>query len=139
MVVIGGVPVRQEEFSAYLEKNGQEYKAAKLPDDVERGVPKECFKNASQLVIGRDDLEYVEGIAYPGSLRDSGLGFLHAWAVKKDGTVVDNTWDKPEDAKYFGVKYDRNAYMKHLMKTEMYGVFGGKDSVTREVLERGGL
>lgn len=136
-IILGDIPVRQEAFSAYLEANGQEWKAAPLPKGVRMGVPKECFKNATGLVLKDSSLSYVEGVAYTKKLGD--LGFLHAWAVRKDGTVVDNTWRDPENSRYFGVKYDQKKYLAHLWKTKMYGIFGGDSQTARQVLERGGL
>lgn len=137
-VVLGDVPVPHGDYVKFLGRTGaKEWRASPRPDDVDRGTPKECFKNASLLMLRRDDLDYCEGVAYIPQL--PGVGFLHAWCVDRDGNVVDNTWDHPEDCTYYGVKYDRERYLKHIFKTKMYGVFGGDDKVARKVLKKGGL
>ncbi len=137
--VLGDVPVPPHQFAAYLSKYGQEWKPGKLPKGVPMGEPKSCFMNASRLVLDDPDkYSYCEGIAYAHGVPQH-LGFLHAWAVTKSGKVVDNTWEHPEKAVYFGVKYDYEKYMKHLVVTGMYGIFGGDTKTARKVIERGGI
>lgn len=136
-ILIGGPPAPQEKIFEYVEKYGKEYAGAALPAGYDRGPHKECFANATLLVIMHDDLDYVEGIAYAADLGP--LGFMHAWAVTKEGVVIDNTWDKPENCRYFGVKYDKAAYLEHIMTTEHYGVLGGDDRTALKVLKKGGL
>jgi len=121
----------------YIAAYGEEHTAAPLPSDVGRGTPKQCYKNASLLVMEREDLDYAEGIAYSGELGD--LPFQHAWAVTKDGTVVDPTWDNPENSKYFGITYDRGRYLKYLYKAKLYGVLGSTDKNARNAIKTGGM
>jgi len=136
LVLLGGgvSGVSDKTVSDYLEANGKEWEASELPDGIERGEKKECYKNASQLTINNSELDYVEGIAYTDKLGLE-LGFLHAWAATKDGKVVDNTWGEPEKCTYFGVKYDKAKYLSHLAKTGVYGVLGGEVKTAKRVLK----
>jgi len=139
MVLMGfDVPIHQDQFSAMIETKGQEWKAAALPPDVERGEPSQCFMNATHLMMERPDLDYCEGIAYSQDV-GGGFAFLHAWCVDKDGTVIDPTWAHPEGSRYFGVKYDRKAYLKHIMRTKLFGVVGGDPVQAAKVIKQGGL
>ena len=120
----------------YVAAYGQEFTAAPLPADIERGPYKECFKNASLLVMQRNDLTYVEGYGTPDNLHD--LTFLHAWAVDAQGVVYDNTWDNPEKSTYFGVKYDRTKYIAYLYKARIYGVLGSTNKNYENAIATGG-
>jgi hypothetical protein len=129
--------IRENDFFDYLEKNGQEWPAQELPEGIERGEPQQCYKNASLLSM-QGHGNYCEGIAYVEKLGTQ-IGFLHAWVVDKDGKVIDNTFDHPEKAKYFGVKYDKKKYARHLVKTKVFGVFGGDTKAAEKVIKKGGL
>lgn len=135
---MGELPAPPSGISDYLEKHGQEWEPQALPQDVEQGLPQECFRNASLLVMGRRDLSYCEGVAYAAGLPDD-LGFLHAWAVTNDGKVIDPTWENPEQCKYFGVKYDRATYLKRLYKKKVFGVLGGDTKSARAAILKGGI
>jgi hypothetical protein len=117
----------------YVAAYGEEFTAAPLPVDVRPGKPKECFKNASLLVLERPDLTYVEGFA-----THYGLSILHAWAVTADGTVIDPTWKHPEKSRYFGVQYDREKYLKHLWTAKVYGVLGSSFKNSERAIQTGG-
>ena len=138
-MVLGGLEfTANEEVAKYLTKNGQEWQAQELPSKYSKMENNQCFMNASLLMLEHPELSYCEGIAYSGNLPKE-MGFLHAWTVTSDGKVVDPTWHNPEKATYFGVKYEKKKYMAHLVKTKMYGVFGGSDKVAKAVLKRGRL
>lgn len=135
--VLGDVPVPHGDFMAYLETAGaREWTPAPLPCDVSRGEPKSCFMNASLAMLADDSLDYCEGVAIAANIT---LPFLHAWAVDADGNVVDPTWDNPEKCRYYGVRYDRKKYTRHIFKTQFYGVFGGSGRIARRILKKGGL
>jgi hypothetical protein len=136
-VVLGGPAIPPDEFLAFLRERGREWTAAPLPGTVERGVPRECFRNAFLAVLGDESLRYVEGVAIrPGM---DGLGFLHAWCVDGNGRVVDPTWDNPEESRYYGMEFDRKRLTKHVMREKIYGVFGGRNKSARKIFEKGGL
>lgn len=120
----------------YIAAHGQEFNAQPLPADVEPGTPKECYRNASMLVMSRSDLTYAEGFAETHKL--PGLAFLHAWAVDRSGNVVDPTWPEPAKAKYFGVKYDRIKYLKALYKQKLFGVLGAGGKVAEKAIATDG-
>lgn len=120
----------------YVGAYGEAFTSAPLPKDIDRAPFKECYKNVSLLVMQREDLDYAEGFA-----TNHGTGemvFQHAWAVTKDGTVVDPTWDEPEKAKYFGIRYDRASYLKYLYSAKIYGVLGSTEKNVRAAIETGG-
>jgi hypothetical protein len=131
-----GAPSRihPNELRDYLAAYGQEWQAAPLPADVERGKMGDCYKNATHAIIEHPDWRYAEGYAYTSKVP---LPILHGWAVKPDGTVADPTWTDA-GARYFGVAYDREAYLAHIVKTKMYGVLGGKAKDAEQVIKTGG-
>lgn len=128
------------EFDAavrYVGAYGEHFKAAPLPSTVHPGRPKECYKNASLLVMENPEYDFVEGFAKSGSTGD--LVFAHAWAVDRaTGDVVDNTWTEPEQAQYFGVRYDRKAYLKYLYTAKIYGVLGSTPQNSARAIANGG-
>lgn len=119
----------------YVAAYGEEFKSAPLPDGVEKGPDRECYRNASLLVMTHPEYDYAEGFAKVEELPE--LTFMHAWAVTKDGTVVDPTWRKPEMSQYFGVRYDRAAYLKYLYRAEIYGVLGSTEKNARRATDTG--
>ncbi len=119
----------------YVQAKGELYYGSPLPEGEEPGTPKECFANATHLVIQHSDWRYVEGFAMSEGL----LPVLHGWCVTAEGKVVDNTFTDPERAAYFGVVYDRSAYLKHLYKAKFYGLLGGADKISVKILKKGGL
>ena len=139
-VFILGATVHAAAVNGYLKNAGAtEMTPAPLPEGVERGERGNCYANATGLMIRNEDLDFCEGIAYPSGAA-GGMAFMHAWAVdQKTGKVVDPTWDKPEECRYYGVRYDRKKYLKHIVKAKMYGVLGGDFRDAAKVVERGGL
>jgi hypothetical protein len=138
-VILGTNMLGEREVKEYLKKNNaREWKAAPLRKGVQKGPYRQCYENATQVVLSDKELDFVEGYGYTPKT-PKGMVFLHAWAVDKDGNVVDPTWDNPEKCTYFGVKYDRAKYLKHIYKTKYYGVLGGTDKSARKVIERGSL
>lgn len=117
----------------YIAAYGEEFTPQSLPSQYKRGEMKECYKNASLLVMANRDLDFVEGIAYSND-----MPFMHAWAVDKAGRVVDPTWEHPEKCQYFGVKYDRSKYLKYLYKAKIYGVLSSTQKNAEKAVDTGG-
>lgn len=102
----------------------QTWAEANKDGEYEQGKLRECYKNALELVLQHPDLTYVEGYAY-GSI----LPVQHAWAVDRDGKVIDPTWsrlegDLSEKREYFGVPFSRDYVLHTVLENEVYGVFG---------------
>lgn len=136
--IVIGAHHSSEAISGYLEKNkAKEFKAAKLPKKVTRGQLGHCYENATLAVIHNPELQYAEGVAFSAATGE--LGYLHAWAVDKDGSVVDPTWDEPEKGRYYGVVYDKAKYLSHARKTGYYGVLGNIFENANKVMKRGHL
>jgi hypothetical protein len=119
----------------YVAAYGQSFTAAPLPEGVKRGPQNECYSNATKLVLQHPELTYAEGFAENSNIQ--GIAFAHAWAVTEDGKVVDPTWDNPEKSTYFGVKYDRKAYLKAVFKQKFYGVIGADDKTAANAVKTG--
>jgi GNAT superfamily N-acetyltransferase len=107
---------------------GRSWEPQPLPENVAkwRGKPKECYKNAADAVIGMDgkdplpDSRYVEGYVHVAGIE--GLPIAHAWAVDKDGKVLELTLDEP-GVEYVGVEVPTDVLTATLLRREMYGVF----------------
>lgn len=83
---------------------GRAWQAQALPDDYWQMEIQQCYSNTLVLVENERGLRYVEGYA----LSEHGiLPVLHAWAVDRRGRVIDTTWDRPENAAYYGVVIPR--------------------------------
>lgn len=119
----------------YVKSKGKEFLGQPLPKNIQRGTPKQCFANATHLVVAKEGWNYAEGFA----MRDGLLPVLHAWAVDDKGGVVDNTFEDPEHCAYVGIVYDRKKYMKHILKKKFYGLLGGRDKDSVGILQRGGI
>lgn len=86
--------------------------------DRPRGIPKQCFKNAFELMLTRQDLIYCEGFAL------STIPILHAWCVDESGRIYDNTWlqNRHNEVEYIGVPFDRKWVQNQVEKSGVYGV-----------------
>lgn len=54
-----------------------------------KGAEDQCFRNTMALVMKHSELVYVEGFARPHKLSPV---YQHAWAVTREGIIVDTTW-----------------------------------------------
>jgi hypothetical protein len=119
----------------YVLAEGQKFTGSPLPPDISLGTVKECFRNATLLVIENPGWKYAEGFAMPPNL----LPVLHGWCVTPEGKVIDNTFRDPEKCAYHGVVYDRDKFIKHMYKAKFYGLLGGRNKDAVQILARGGL
>lgn len=100
----------------FVLQHGQAFEFHPLPERMERGPMKECFRNAFNMMLQeRNDLIYVEGFAY-GCV----IPVHHAWCVDKDGRVFDFTWE--EGWGYYGIPFKREFVMETILRTERFGV-----------------
>ena len=103
----------QEQF---VLEHGREWTAAKLPGRFSRMTPRECFMNATNLVLEDPSLTYVEGFAA------GVIPVHHAWVVDLDGSVIDPTWKDPENSTYFGVPFEREYLLETIQESGYYGL-----------------
>lgn len=81
-----------------------------LPDAFPVMEPRQCYRNAHELVLDDPDrLYYVEGWAY-GHV----LPVQHAWVEDKlTGDIIDPTWadlDFDDPCFYLGIRFDANTH-----------------------------
>lgn len=128
--------VRYDELQRYIAAYGQEFKAAPRPANMRKDPDKQCYRNSSLHVLSDPTLRYAEGYATSEAI--GGLTIMYAWAVAPDGTVIDSTWRDPEKNHYFGVVYDSEKYLAHIVKTGMYGVLSNTDANAQHAIDTGG-
>lgn len=107
---------------------GQGFKYRDRPAEVERDIPKECFRNALLLAMSRPDLNYAEGFVLSTDLP---ILIHHAWCVDLAGLVVEPTLPRtdedgectPENTTYFGVVLDNIGEILDVIRgTRTYGL-----------------
>lgn len=109
-----------ESAHGFCLKYGVAFEGAPLPDRIDRGIPKECFRNAALLVTSfKRKLIYCEGWGATPRVR---IPIHHAWAVDAQGRVIDPTWDDPETCVYFGVPFDTEEMYRLIEESGSYGL-----------------
>ena len=108
----------QHTIHGFVLKHGREMIAQPRPEWCERGVPKECFSNATHLSI-RTGLIYVEGFMVR---RGIPFPIHHGWCVDDDNTVIDPTITDPEQCEYYGIPINSEFLHDQMHKSGMYGV-----------------
>lgn len=100
---------------------GEEFDGQPLPEGIKPGVPQQCYENARQLCESVDwALDYYEGYA----MKEQLFPIPHAWVVDPlDGTVIDNTWERPETVTYVGVRIDRDVVYDQMKRTGFNSIF----------------
>jgi hypothetical protein len=89
---------------------GIEMNFTPLPENIERGLPKNCYYNCFELLKNNFALTYCEGYALDPELP---LPLIHAWLVDNDGKVIDPTWDDC-NAAYLGIPFDTKWFISLL-------------------------
>lgn len=103
-------------FASFLLKHGQQWTPAALPPTIKRMTMKLCFFNAAKLAMKHKELTYVEGFG------NCIIPVQHAWCVDAKGNVIDPTWEKPEEATYFGIPFKTDFLKKFLLRSKVYGL-----------------
>ena len=87
---------------------------------VERGTPKECFRNATIIAAPSPYLVYCEGY---GIKPEFGMLMHHAWLwdTRRD-VLIDTTWGETSDTAYIGVSVDTQTLCRELANNQHYGV-----------------
>jgi len=106
----------------FVLKNGEPWVGQAKPKQYRWGQQKNCYKNATDLVLGNNNLTYVEGYASAGL-----IPVPHAWCVDTKNQVIDNTWRPRKSLKetswnYFGIKIDTKFLAKTIVKQKFYGI-----------------
>lgn len=84
----------------------------------ERGVSRECFRNAGMLALSNPHLRYCEGLAASPGMP---LPLPHAWVVDEEGLAWETTWQEPGLA-YLGAVFCTDALYKLLEEIKVWGV-----------------
>ncbi len=104
----------------FIVRNGKEYEGVDLPTRFDQMSMKQCFRNTKTLVARYRSLTYVEGVVSLKTARHVPLH--HAWAIDKDGNVVDVTIDTPTQFYYCGVKINKHL-LDNYFASHGFGVF----------------
>ena len=80
----------------------------KLPAWASRGASRQCFANATKVLISRigvsgGEVYYTEGYAI--SRVGISVPIQHAWLVDKKGMAIDPTWTDSSEDFYFGITF----------------------------------
>jgi hypothetical protein len=106
-------------YGTFMLEHGRHFNAAALPRNIHKGQRKECFRTSQRLVTASrnsdDALIYVEGYAVAMTIP---LALHHAWVVDRDGTVIDPTWNNPQDCTYFGVPFSRDYVRECVLRSK---------------------
>lgn len=89
-----------------------------------RGAAKQCFDNATQVLISRlaagdISVRYAEGYAMDAELA---IPMQHAWLVDADNKVIDPTWRDVADNLYFGIVFETSFVLDLLRIKQSAGI-----------------
>lgn len=121
----------------FVLRNGRECIAQRKPAGIRHGMPKQCFKNSTHLLLSRravdGDWRYTEGYA---ATHHIGLLVHHAWLTDAEGRVIDPTWPDSETAQYFGVLFDRPTVLMETVERRVYGLLDTGRGYNRDLMYR---
>jgi hypothetical protein len=112
--LVAGAPRRYSPEQALLAYGRDWNPSVVSPSWLVMGPKRNCFGNALAYAVDRGDVYYVEGYALD---RQLGMPMQHAWLVDDRGSVIDPTWDDPEENDYFGIAFKRAFVVKFAGKT----------------------
>lgn len=115
-----------ESMEAFVLAHGKQMKPEPLPfaSLFPRGVMKQCFMNAANLVLGERLNAPVKKLIYCEGYALSVIPTMHAWCLAEfDGrwVVVDTTWETP-GPEYFGIAFKTDFLRKSLLAQKHYGL-----------------
>jgi hypothetical protein len=104
-------------WSDFILQHGISFDATDLPEQYERGAPKECFANAYQAAGDHWNLVYCEGYA---------CGLIpvhHAWCVDQETrSVVEVTWTRDNTFEYLGIPMNFHYVTQAIARKGTHGV-----------------
>jgi hypothetical protein len=119
----------------YVSHEGKEFDVPDEPPQVELMTPKECYSNATKLMLRNPDkYDYAEGYYASSHIP---FPLEHAWVVDRaTGKVVDPTLGWQPKARYFGVQYPKTFVIKKLAQNHYFGVHSDGNTVNDVALGR---
>lgn len=115
----------------FLLRYGSLHQTQALPKGIERMPYGECFENATSLAIERGWL-YAEGIALHKGL----IPMTHGWCLDKNVTVVDPTWNHPEDNEYFGIALTVEEVVREQFQWGYHGILDSPNGPNLDFMKR---
>jgi hypothetical protein len=123
-------------LAAWLLDHGREFTVDERTFKGRRMRAKECFGNATRMVVRDPSLTYVEG--YVTAL----IPIHHAWVMRKDGSIIDPTLSlkmlnggtRVIDG-YFGVPFSYDYLAECLTANRVYGILDGMNATLPALIE----
>lgn len=117
----------------FVRNEGREFDPPDSPPQIKLGIPKECYSNATKMMLNNGDkYNYVEGYYASGHLP---FPIEHAWLEDKaTGKVVDPTLGWQPTARYMGVAYPKKFVVHKMVQNKYYGIHSDGNTVNDVVL-----
>jgi hypothetical protein len=115
--------MNKSKFDLWLAEHGRQYMIDEKTYAGRRMQMKQCFTNASRLVVHDRSLTYCEGY-----VSVYGVPIHHAWVIDKNDKVRDPTLredSKIPKCEYFGVAFTLEYVTKSMLINEVYGLLDG--------------
>lgn len=93
--------------------SAQEFEKIELAETL--GTPKQCFSNSGKIAMDSDRYKYVEGFVF------SLIPFHHAWLWDTEKNIAIETTLKEPASEYFGVIFEKNELIDHILKHKYWG------------------